>query len=195
MPEQTAITSSIPLIGFCAYSGTGKTTLIKQLIPLLKQTGLRLAVIKHAHHEFDLDQPGKDSYELRKSGADQTVICTHTRMAWITEFDTPMDEPPLASIINRVDPKQVDLILVEGYKMENIPKIELHRKALGKPLMYRDDERVIALACDHCDGEDHAVTCLDLNQPQQVADFIVGLIQAQQQVNKSGSGLVVDIAG
>ncbi len=195
MPETTAITSSIPYIGFCAYSGTGKTTLIKQLIPLLKQQGLRLAVIKHAHHEFDLDQPGKDSYELRKSGADQTVICTHTRMAWISEFDTPMDEPPLASIINRVDPDSVDLILVEGYKMENIPKIELHREALGKPFLYRDDDRVIALALDDGNTDDHAITCLDLNKPQEVADFIVGLINAQQLVTESADGLVVDIAG
>ena len=85
------MTSNIPILGFSAYSGTGKTTLLRQIIPALKQRGLRVSVIKHAHHDFDLDFPGKDSYELRKSGADQTVISTMSRMATITEFATPMN--------------------------------------------------------------------------------------------------------
>ena len=84
--------SSIPMLGFSAYSGTGKTTLLRQVIPILKAKGLRIAVIKHAHHDFDLDMPGKDSYELRKAGADETIICTMTRMARISEFENPQQE-------------------------------------------------------------------------------------------------------
>lgn len=194
MPDRPPIASPVPLIGFCAYSGTGKTTLIKQLIPLLKQHGLRLAVIKHAHHDFDLDQPGKDSYELRKSGANQTVICTHTRMAWISEFDSPQDEPSLADIIGRIDGDSVDLVLVEGYKMEKIPKIELHRLALGKPLMYRDDDSVIALACDHCADEGHPLTCLDINKPGEVANFIVGLLSTEHKVSETGGVTVAEVS-
>ena len=106
------MTSSIPILGFSAYSGTGKTTLLRQIIPALKQRGLRVSVIKHAHHDFDLDFPGKDSYELRKSGADQTVICTMTRMATITEFASPSDEPDLQQIIAPLDSSRADIVLV-----------------------------------------------------------------------------------
>ena len=93
------MTDSVPILGFSAYSGTGKTTLLRQVIPLLKARGLRVSVIKHAHHDFDLDFPGKDSYELRKAGAEQTVICTTTRMALVTEFNHPAEEPSLQQII------------------------------------------------------------------------------------------------
>ena len=125
--------SNTPILGFSAWSGTGKTTLLRQLIPALKARGLRVSVIKHAHHHFDLDFPGKDSYELRKAGAAQTVICTTTRMATITEFDRPEDEPDLWHIVESLD-QRVDLILIEGYKDLRFPKIELHRAAVGKPL-------------------------------------------------------------
>ena len=184
------IVSSISLIGFCAYSGTGKTTLIKQIIPLLKNHGLRVAVIKHAHHDFDLDQPGKDSYELRKSGADKTIICSHTRMAQITEFEKPLDEPSLDDIVGQFQPGDYDLILVEGYKNAKIPKIELHRKALGKPLMFKDDDTIIALACDQCQHHDHPITCLNINEPQEVADFIVGLLNTEKLVSEAGEGAI-----
>ena len=187
------IVSPIPLLGVCAYSGTGKTTLLTQLIPLLKDRGLRIAVIKHAHHHFDLDQPGKDSYELRKSGADQTVICTHSRMAWISEFDEPAKEPSLAQIVEQFRPDSVDLILVEGYKTEKIPKIELHRQALKKPLMFPEDDSVIALACDHCEGSDFPLTCLDINSPQAVADFIYGLINTENNVLKNAASYAIEI--
>ncbi len=120
--------SKIPVVGFSAYSGTGKTTLLTGVIPQLKSRGLKVAVIKHAHHHFDLDQPGKDSYELRKSGADQTVICTHTRMAIISEFEQPEDEPGLEEIIESLNPAKADLVLVEGYKYLKFAKIELHRE-------------------------------------------------------------------
>ena len=165
--------SSIPLIGFSAFSGTGKTTLLKQVIPLLKQKELRVAVIKHAHHHFDLDQPGKDSFELRKAGADKTIICTTTRMAVITEFPTPDAEPPLQDIIDSIDTESFDLILVEGYKHLPFPKIELHRKSVGKPYLYQQDPNIIAIACDAELPHPTDITVLDINDVEGVAELII----------------------
>jgi molybdopterin-guanine dinucleotide biosynthesis protein MobB len=164
----------IPILGFSAWSGTGKTTLLRQLIPALKARGLRISVIKHAHHHFDLDFPGKDSYELRKAGADQTVICTTTRMAVVTEFDTPDDEPDLQQIIASLDTERVDMILVEGYKDIQFPKIELHRAELGKPYLYAGDDSVIALACDGNPPDEIEIPLLNLNDVEGIAEFIFG---------------------
>ena len=167
------MTSSIlPMIGFSAYSGTGKTTLIKQVIPLLKSKGLKIAVIKHAHHHFDLDQPGKDSYELRKSGAAHTIICTTTRMAAISEFASPDEEPSLPEIVDTLDTGKFDILLVEGYKHLAFAKIELHRTALGKPYLYPEDPTIIALACDDAPSETLSIPLLDINSPQEIAMFI-----------------------
>lgn len=166
------IKTAIPMIGFSAYSGTGKTTLLTQLIPILKRQGLRIAVIKHAHHDFDLDQPGKDSYELRKSGADQTIICTFTRMARITEFEHPGLEPELQHIAAELDPAMIDLILVEGYKQVNFDKIELHRSAMGTPLLFPNDSNIIAIACDSSLDTAVNIPQLDINDIESVAHFI-----------------------
>ena len=164
--------SELPIIGFSAYSGTGKTTLIKQIIPLLKSKGLKIAVIKHAHHHFDLDRPGKDSYELRKSGADHTIICTTTRMAAISEFASPDDEPSLQEIVDTIDARKFDILLVEGYKDLAFAKIELHRAALAKPYLYPQDPTIIALACDSASPDALSIPVLDINSPQQIAEFI-----------------------
>ena len=164
--------TSIPILGFSAYSGTGKTTLLRQIIPALKHRGLRVSVVKHAHHHFDLDFPGKDSYELRKAGASQTVICTTTRMAMITEFDDPADEPELAQIIAALDAERADLVLVEGYKDIRFPKIELHRATLGKPYLHPDDDTVIAIACDAPPPEGIRIPVLDINDIEAIARFI-----------------------
>ena len=163
---------SIPKIGFSAYSGTGKTTLIKQVIPLLKAEGLRITVIKHAHHNFELDIPGKDSYELRKSGADQTIICTATRMAVISEFANSALEPSLERIIASLDPDEVDIVLVEGYKHFRFSKIELHRKSLGKPYMHLNDDSIIAIACDAALPHSTNIPVLDINNFESIARFI-----------------------
>jgi len=169
--------TSIPMIGFSAFSGTGKTTLLKKLIPKLKQIGLRIAVIKHAHHDFDLDQPGKDSYELRKSGAIETIICTYTRMAHITEFETPDKEPDLHQIVIELDSDSIDLILVEGYKEIPFPKIELHRAALEKPYLHVDDDSIIAIACDA--GLPHTIhpPILDINDIDEITHFVISHCQ------------------
>ena len=161
-----------PTLGFAAYSGTGKTTLLTQLIPLLRERGIRLAVVKHAHHEFDIDKPGKDSYELRKAGAVQTLIASKRRWALVTE-STPESEPTLADLVARLDHAALDLILVEGFKHVAFPKIELHRARLGKPFLFPDDRSVIAIACDDTDLPDAgSLPLLDLNDPSQIAEFI-----------------------
>ena len=162
----------IPMIGFSAFSGTGKTTTLKQVIPLLKEKGLRITVIKHAHHHFDLDQPGKDSFELRKAGSDQTIICTTTRMAVITEFPTADDEPSLEQIVATLDPDKIDLILVEGYKHLAFPKIELHRKAINKPYLYLEDPSIIAIACDADLPEPTTIPVLDINDIEGIAELV-----------------------
>ena len=164
--------SDIPILGFSAWSGTGKTTLLRQLIPALQQRGLRASVIKHAHHDFDLDFPGKDSFELRKAGAAQTVICTMTRMATITEFEHPREEPDLHTIIASLDSSRADIILVEGYKDIRFPKIELHRAALRKPYLFENDDSVIALACDGPAPDGIAIPLLDINDVDSIATFI-----------------------
>ena len=166
------MSKQVPMLGFSAYSGTGKTTLLRQLIPALRERGMRVSVIKHAHHDFDLDFPGKDSYELRKAGAEQTVICTMTRMAVITEFEQPADEPDLHTLVASLDHERIDLVLVEGYKDIRFPKIELHRDALRKPYLYQHDDSVIALACDGSTPDDIAIPVLDINDIDAIAAFI-----------------------
>ena len=166
------MTGALPMLGFCAYSGTGKTTLLRQVIPRLKARGLNLAVIKHAHHDFDLDVPGKDSFELRKAGAQQTVICTFTRIASITEFDHPSEEPSLEQIVSGLDRDRIDLVLVEGYKDIRYPKIELHRRGLNKPYLFKEDATVIALACDAPPTGDTPIPTLDINDIDAIAEFI-----------------------
>ena len=161
----------VPLLGFCAWSGTGKTTLLKRLLPLLRQQGLAMAVVKHAHHSFDIDQPGKDSYELRAAGAEQVLVSSRNRVALVREIPRERAEPALQEVLHCLDPANLDLVIVEGYKQEPLPKIELHRRALGKPLLFPRDRHVIAVATDS-----HLETTLpqlDMNRPAEIATFIL----------------------
>ena len=160
----------IPVLGFSAYSGTGKTTLLRKLIPLLKQAGVRVAVIKHAHHDFDIDIPGKDSYELRKAGADQVLIASDKRRALITE-SVPAREPELSDLVASIDVSDVELVLVEGFRHLPFSKIELHRPCLGKPLIFPEDNSIIAIATD-IPVEVGDLTQLDINNPEQIATYI-----------------------
>ena len=161
-----------PVLGFAAYSGTGKTTLLRQLIPLLKTSGLRVGLIKKTHHDADIDQPGKDSYELRKAGANPVMLSSARRRALITEH-AEFTEPCLEQELVYFDQAQVDLILVEGFKRERFPKIELHRPSLGLPLLFPDDASIIALATDAEPAVRPSVPVLDLNQPAAIAEFIL----------------------
>jgi molybdopterin-guanine dinucleotide biosynthesis protein B len=164
----------LPLLGFCAFSGAGKTTLLRQLLPRLQSAGRHIGVVKHAHHNFEIDYPGKDSYELRKAGAEQMVVASHKRMAWIREFDDHRPEPSLQEALQSLDPASLDLVLVEGFKTEHIPKIEVHRAALGKPLLFPDDPDIIAIATDAEPGTLATdLPQLNLNRPAEIADFIL----------------------
>ncbi|MCP4078505.1 MAG: molybdopterin-guanine dinucleotide biosynthesis protein B [Gammaproteobacteria bacterium] len=165
-----------PVIGFSAYSGTGKTTLLKKIIALLRKRDIRLAVIKHAHHDFEIDHPGKDSFELRKADAYQMLISSGKRKALITEFASFQDEPSLNELINDLDHENIDLILVEGFKREHFAKIELHRESLNKPYLFENDSDIIALATDHPVNTETDLMLLDMNNPDAIADFIFNLV-------------------
>lgn len=170
------ISYPLPLLGFCAFSGAGKTTLLTQLLPLLQAAGRHVGVVKHAHHEFDIDYPGKDSYELRKAGAEQMVVASRKRMAWIREFGDHRSEPSLQEALKALNIASLDLVLVEGFKTERIPKIEVHRADLGKPLLFPDDPDIIAIATDvKPDILATDLPQLNLNQPAEIADFILNL--------------------
>ena len=168
MPENR----TVPLIGFAAWSGTGKTTLLVSLLGIFTSLELRIGVIKHAHHTFEIDYPGKDSYELRKAGASQVLIGSRQRWALLVE-NRDADDKPLEYHVRNLDLDKLDLILVEGFKPEVIPKIELHRPSLGHNLLYPDDESIIAIATDAGLSEDTELPLLNLNDPQQIAQFII----------------------
>lgn len=164
--------SRIPVIGFAAWSGTGKTTLLRLLIPWFKARSLRVAVIKATHHDFEIDRPGKDSYELRKAGAAQTLLVSPRRTALITEHEKPA-EPDLARALASVDAQHADLVLVEGFKYVPFPKIELHRPALGKPLLYPQDPSIVAIATDAPLAEAPLIPVLDLAAPDEIGEFVL----------------------
>ena len=133
------------VIGFAGWSGAGKTTLLRQLIPALTSTGLRVSTLKHAHHAFDIDKPGKDSWEHRQAGATEVLVGSANRWALIHELRGAA-EPGLAELLRHLSP--VDIVLVEGFKRGLHPKIEVHRAANGKPFLHPEDPSIIALASD-----------------------------------------------
>jgi molybdenum cofactor guanylyltransferase/molybdopterin-guanine dinucleotide biosynthesis protein MobB len=171
----TPISCSRPLIGFAAFSGTGKTTLLRQLIPELNSRGINLAVIKHAHHNFDIDIPGKDSYEIRKSGAQQVLVSSSKLMALMETQPHDLAEPRLTDLLPRLNMNTIDLVIVEGFKHEIMPKIELHRPSLQKPLLYSSDTNIIAIATDK-PLRVKQIQELDLNKIDKIADFIQDFI-------------------
>ncbi len=162
----------VPVLGIAAFSGTGKTTLLTKLLPILRGCGLRIGVIKHAHHSFEIDKPGKDSYELRKAGAGQMLIASRNRWALMVEADPPA-EPRLQPLLQQLDQDTLDIILVEGFKHERFPKIELYRPSLGHPLLFPEDDTVIAVASDSALPIKTSLPVLDLNNPEQIARFIL----------------------
>lgn len=164
---------SPPVLGFAAYSGTGKTTLLVHLVPILKQRGLRLGLIKHAHHSFDVDQPGKDSYEIRHAGADRVLIGSARR--WALMVETPRaGEPSLSQLLANMPCADLDLVLVEGFKHERFPKIELHRSATQQPWLYPEDDSIIAVATDNPYEMPYpTITVLDINDSASISQFIL----------------------
>ncbi len=167
-------TLNIPIIGFAAYSGTGKTTLLEALLPKLTEAGLRIGMLKHAHHNFDVDKPGKDSYRLRKAGASQMLIASRNRFALMTE--TPEAEAEFEYLLTRFDEDKLDVVLVEGCKNIAFPKIELHREEVGKPWLYPHDENIIAIASDTAEL-DSELPQMNINDLDAIAQFILQYVQ------------------
>ena len=167
-------TLNIPILGFAAYSGTGKTTLLEALLPKLTEAGLRIGMLKHAHHNFDVDKPGKDSYRLRKAGASQMLIASRNRFALMTE--TPEAEAEFEYLLTRFDEDMLDVVLVEGCKNIAFPKIELHREEVGKPWLYPNDENIIAIASDTAEL-DSELPQMNINDLDAIAQFVLQYVQ------------------
>lgn len=165
-----------PIIGLCAYSGSGKTTLLEKLIPVFNSCNQKVAVIKHAHHTFDIDHPEKDSYKIRKAGAQQILISSPKRWALIYENTSSESELSLQEALNQINIDNIDFVIVEGFKDSPIPKIEIHRPALGKPLISSSDSHVIAIATDDTSKVSSSLPLLNLNDPSQIAEFIKNFI-------------------
>jgi molybdopterin-guanine dinucleotide biosynthesis protein B len=137
--------SGMRIIGLAGWSGSGKTTLVTKVIPVLVGRGLKVATVKHAHHDFDTDQPGKDSWLHRQAGASEVVIVSSRRWAIVHELDGE-DEPPLSDMLAKLSP--VDIVIVEGFKRHAHPKLEVYRAVVGKPLLHPDDDCIVAIATD-----------------------------------------------
>lgn len=156
------------VFGFAGYSGAGKTTLIEQLIPRFVMDGLRVSLIKHAHHGFDLDHPGKDSFRHREAGAAEVFLVSSQRWVLMREL-RGQPEPSLDEQLARMSP--CDLVLVEGFKYTAIPKMEVHRQANGKPLIYPENTNIVALASDT--RLESPLPWIDLNDVDGIAAFIL----------------------
>jgi molybdopterin-guanine dinucleotide biosynthesis protein B len=156
------------VFGFAGFSGSGKTTLIEQLIPRFVARGLRVSLIKHAHHAFDIDKPGKDSWRHREAGAGEVLITSGQRWVLMHELRGEA-EPDLATQLGRFSP--CDLVLVEGYKHADIPKLEVHRPAIGKPLLHPGDANIVAIAADG--PVRTTLPLLDLDDYDAIVAFVV----------------------
>ena len=161
----------VALFGLAGWSGSGKTTLAEQLITEWTARGLDVATIKHAHHEFEADTEGKDSWRHRKAGARQVLVSSAIRSAHFVEHETI--EPDLAQLLNRLLP--CDLVLIEGFKREAVPKMEIFRAEVGKPYLYTEDKQIIAVASDSA-VPDCPLPVLDLNDIPKIADFVLQVV-------------------
>ena len=156
------------IFGFAGWSGSGKTTLIEQVIPRFVRAGLKVSLIKHAHHRFDVDHPGKDSYRVREAGCSEVLVTSGQRWALMHEMRDE-GEGTLEDQIARMSP--CDLLLIEGYKYYPRPKLEIHRAANGKPLLYPEDEHIVALATDV--PVPSALPQFDLEDYDAISDFVL----------------------
>ncbi len=157
------------VMGIVGWSGSGKTSLVVHLLPILREHGLKVSTMKHAHHRFDVDKPGKDSFRHREAGASEVLVVTSSR--WVLMHESREEpEPSIESLIERMTP--VDLLLIEGFKTHHHPKLEIHRDSEGKPLLCPDDPEIVAVASD-VPLPDLKVLRLDLNDPGAIAEFIL----------------------
>jgi molybdopterin-guanine dinucleotide biosynthesis protein B len=157
----------LKVLGIVGWSGSGKTTLVVALLPLLRAAGLSVSSIKHAHHGFDMDQPGKDSHRHRLAGAHEVLVASSRRWALLHECDGP--EPQLPHLLTHMEP--VDLVLVEGFKSHPFPKLEVYRPGLGKSSLWDREPEVVAVASDST-PDVGSRTLLPLNQPGTIATWI-----------------------
>jgi len=156
------------VFGFAGYSGSGKTTLIEQLIPLFVARGLKVSLVKHTHHDFTIDQPGKDSYRHRAAGCSEVMVTSQYRWALVHELRGE-PEPGLEEQLERLAP--CDLVLVESFKNEAIAKLEVHRTVIGKPLLFPQDPHIVAIASDQT--AETALPQFALDRPKEIAEFIL----------------------
>lgn len=157
------------VMGLVGWSGSGKTSAMVELLPIIRERGFVVSTMKHAHHRFDVDRPGKDSFRHREAGASEVLVVTSSRWVLMHESrDEP--EPSIEALIERMTP--VDLLLIEGFKTHHHPKLEIHRQSEGKPLLQPEDPEIVAVASD-CLLPGLKVPRLDLNDPAAIADFIL----------------------
>lgn len=156
------------IFGFAGYSGSGKTTLIEKLIPRFTQRGIRVSLVKHAHHTFDVDRPGKDSYRHRQAGCTEVLVTSSRRWVLMHEL-RGAPEPDLNQAIERLSP--CDLLLVEGFKREPIPKLEVYRALVGEPMIHPHDANIVAVASDA--PLDIRLPQFDLNDDSAIAEFVL----------------------
>ena len=161
------------VVGFAGYSGSGKTHLVERLIPALRMRGQRVSVVKHAHHDFDIDHPGKDTYRHREAGAFEVVVASDRRLALMREFEQPARLSVHHLLAELYD--GVDWVLVEGFKDSNLLKVEIWRPEAGKPARYPDDDFIVAIATDAPDRlpEPTLRPVLDLNDADGIAQWLV----------------------
>lgn len=174
----------VAVIGVIAASGTGKTTLLRRVIPLLTAAKLRVGCVKHTHHPFQIDQPGKDSFELRAAGASQTLLGSAGRWALMVETRDERDAP-LLELIDKLELEALDVVLVEGFRPANIPRIEVHRSALGGTDGIGEDRNVVAVVSDTPEAINGTLPVFDLNAPEAIAEFIRSRIHDAGQANDS----------
>jgi len=160
------------VFGIAGYSGSGKTTLIEKLIPQLTARGLKVSVIKHAHHGFDIDRPGKDSYRQREAGASEVLLACNARWALMHEIRDAA-EPTLQQLLARLSP--CDLVLIEGFKQEPVPKLEVFRAANGKPPLFPERADIVAIASD--DDVDSALPQLPIDDAAAIARFVLNYLE------------------
>jgi molybdopterin-guanine dinucleotide biosynthesis protein B len=168
------------VIGLAGWSGAGKTRLIVRLIPYLRERGYSVSTLKHAHHDFDVDQPGKDSYLHREAGAREVLVASARRFALMHEL-RGADEPSLAGLLARMSP--ADLILVEGFKRDSQVKIEVHRAANAKPWLYPDDPSIAAVATDAAEGVPAHLPHARLDDIEAIAGLILVLARPIEETN------------
>jgi molybdopterin-guanine dinucleotide biosynthesis protein B len=170
------------VIGLAGWSGSGKTTLLMRLLPELIRRGYRVSTMKHAHHEFDVDQPGKDSWRHRGAGATEVLVASANRWALMHELRGSA-EPSAAELMKHMSP--VDLLIIEGFKREKHDKIEIHRREVGKPLLFPDDPQIVAVLSDEplpgC-----PLPVIDLDDAAKVADFIIAHCKLVHSVSEAG---------